>query len=249
MPQNKIFDIYLPIPKEEIVNYFNHFSEYTFNIDYKKSIENLKSNHKFLTYISNCEIIDVLLDNYDFDNDFEDLLLEYIKTNTPVSVPILADVWCSILYNKDEFITDDDLLKFIRRFRENHKDIIKECNEFFFSLNKALENIIVPTDKDLEEKITKAESNHLELCGLNIVSLENAVDFYQYIGSIHLDKLYIYDEFTHNVLNGMSVTRFFILNDPFYRNLYTYNRIAANPQEEGNKIQKILDELNNMRSE
>ena len=245
----KMVNIVLPIPKEEIVKYFNHFNEYTFIVDYKKSLSNLKSNHKILTYISNCEMIDTLIDNYDYDENFEDFLIEYIKSNTPVSVSLLAEIWCSILCSKYEFISDEKLLSFARNFRNNHKDLIQECNEFFFSLNKALENIIVPTDKDLEEKITKAESNHLKLCGLNIVSLENAVNFYQYIGSIELDKIYMYDEFTHNVLNGMSVTRFFILNDPFYRNLYTYNRIAANPQEEGNKIQKILDELNNMRSE
>lgn len=249
MPEDKIVEVALPIEKEDMVKLFNHLSEYTFSIDYKKSLDNLKSNNKILTYIANCEMINTLLREYEYDDNLEDLLLEYIKFDRPVSVPILSDIWCSILNNKDKYISDEKLLDFIKLFRENHKDIIDECNSFFYSLKKALENIIVPTAKDLEDKIAVAEPNKLKLCGINIVSLEDAVDFYQYIGHLDLGKIYLYDEFVHNVLNGMSVTYHFITEDPFFRNLYIYNKFNSNPKEETKKLKAILDKLNSSRGE
>ena len=246
---NRFRLISLPLSKEELSGYFGKFDQFQFIINYKKSFDNLKSNEKILNYMANCGIVGAYLDNFKLDENLEDLLLEYIKFDQEVIIPALSEIWVSIvdLHPGDNQFFDISLKEFIDKFRENHKDYVDEINTFFFSLSQALNNIIVPTDLELEEKIVNAPKNKLKLCNINVVSLVVATTFYPYITKIKDCKLYMYEEFISNVLNGMSVTRAFLTRDTPYRMMYLYNQFCLNPEETKEKMQAMLDKFNKER--
>lgn len=241
--------ISLPFSKEELSEYFGKFDQFQFVIDYKKSITNLGSNTKFLRYLSNCGIVGAYLDNFKLDERLEDLLIEYIKFDQEIILPALSEIWISIvdLHPENSQFFDNNLKEFIDKFRINHKDYIDEINNFFFSLSQALNNIIVPTDTELEKKIINAPKNKLKLCNINIVSLVVATTFYSYITKIKDSNLYIYEEFITNVLGGMSITRAFLTRDTPYRMMYLYNQFCLNPEETKEKLQTMLDKFNQER--
>ena len=246
---NRFRLISLPLSKEELSGYFGRFDQFQFIINYKKSFDNLKSNEKILNYMANCGIVGAYLDNFKLDENLEDLLLEYIKFDQEVIIPALSEIWVSIvdLHPGDNQFFDISLKEFIDKFRENHKDYVDEINTFFFSLSQALNNIIVPTDLELEEKIVNAPKNKLKLCNINVVSLVVATTFYPYITKIKDYKLYMYEEFISNVLNGMSVTRAFLTRDTPYRMMYLYNQFCLKPEETKEKMQAMLDKFNKER--
>lgn len=241
--------ISLPLSKEELSEYIGKFDQFQFVVDYKKSFDNLQSNVKFLRYLSNCGIIGAYLDNFKLDENLEDLLIEYVKFDQEVILPALSEIWISIvdLHPGDNQFFDNELKEFIDRFRINHKEYVEEINNFFFSLSQALNNIIVPTDRELEDKIVNAPKNKLKLCNINVVSLVVATTFYPYITKIKDSKLYMYEEFITNVLNGMSVTRAFLTRDTPYRMIYLYNQFCLNPEETKEKMQIMLDKFNKER--
>lgn len=246
---NRFRLISLPLSKEELSGYFGKFDQFQFIINYKKSFDNLKSNEKILNYMANCGIVGAYLDNFKLDENLEDLLLEYIKFDQEVIIPALSEIWVSIidLHPGDNQFFDISLKEFIDKFRENHKDYVDEINTFFFSLSQALNNIIVPTDLELEEKIVNAPKNKLKLCNINVVSLVVATTFYPYITKIKDCKLYMYEEFITNVIGGMSVTRAFLTRDTPYRMMYLYNQFCLNPEETKEKMQAMLDKFNKER--
>ena len=241
--------ISLPLTKEDLTQYLGKFDQFQFIVDYKKSFDNLKSNTKFLRYLSNCGIVGAYLNNFKLDENLENLLLEYVKFDQEVVIPALSEIWISIvdLHPGDNQFFDHKLKEFIDKFRVDHKDYVDEINTFFFSLSQALNNIIVPTDKELEEKIVNAPKNKLKLCNINVVSLVIATTFYPYITKIKDCKLYMYEEFISNVLNGMSVTRAFLTRDTPYRMMYLYNQFCLNPEETKEKMQAMLDKFNKER--
>lgn len=241
--------ISLPLTKEDLSQYLGKFDQFQFIVDYQKSFDNLQSNAKILRYLSNCGIVGAYLDNFKLDENLEDLLIEYVKFDQEAIIPALSEIWISIvdLHPGDNQFFDNNLKKFVDKFRVNHKDYIDEINTFFFSLSQALNNIIVPTDKDLEEKVVNAPKNKLKLCNINIVSLVVATTFYPYITKIKDYKLYMYEEFVTNVLNGMSITRAFLTRDTPYRIMYLYNQFCLNPEETKEKMQIMLDKFNEGR--
>ena len=205
--------ISLPFSKEELSEYFGKFDQFQFVIDYKKSITNLGSNTKFLRYLSNCGIVGAYLDNFKLDERLEDLLIEYIKFDQEIILPALSEIWISIvdLHPENSQFFDNNLKEFIDKFRINHKDYIDEINNFFFSLSQALNNIIVPTDTELEKKIINAPKNKLKLCNINIVSLVVATTFYSYITKIKDYAKNILKKPSNNISLDDMVYKFLIL--------------------------------------
>lgn len=246
--KDKFKIVTLPLSKEELSEYIGKFNQFQFVINYEESLKNLGSNNKILIYISNCGIISPYLDNFKLDNDFEDLLLEYVKFDQEVTIPALSEIWVNVvdLHPSDNQYLEDHLKVFIEKFRNNHKDYVEEINTFFYSLSQALNNIIVPTDKELEDKILNAPKNKLKLCNINVISLVISTTFYPYITKITDCKLFMFEEFVTNVVDGMSVTRAFLSRDTPYRMMYMYNQVCLNLKDNDKEeaLQEMLDRFN-----
>ena len=227
-----------------------------YGIDFKNSIKNLGTTRptmKFLNYICNCEIENALIVNHDFNNDFEQLMLDYISYNEKLTISLLSQLWNMIIFGYDD--TDERINQkskdFIHCFRDKHLKYIKEIKTFLFSLLMALTNIINSEDETSSKLLSNAQNNKLRLCGVNIVSLNCATEFYKNWSTLVEDveinnKAYIYDEFVKDVLNGGSITYHFITENTPFRTLYIISQLKNNPDSDMandiiNKINSTLE--------
>lgn len=234
----------LPFTAEQLETVADLFDKATFSIDYKESIKNFDNdNNKFLNYIANCNIYQVLIVNYDLDEDFSKLLIEYVKFDRELYIPVLSDVFLSILFDTYPGIKKQAFIDFIKTFKSKYRDTCIEANNFFYSINKILSNLIDPTAKELEEEIRNAKSAKMSRIGPNIVSLSHAVLFYNYIATVDEGPMRMYEEFTKPVMNGNTLVSYFIQQPGPYKVLYTYNQMILHPEIKEN-IQKQLDEIN-----
>lgn len=233
----------LPLTKEQIDEYMDLFPTSFFSIDYNGSSFN--TNEDFLNYIANCDMKKVLLANYELDDKFTDLLLKYIRFDRDLNIPLLSELWGSILYNRTTSMTKPTLVEFKKKFIKNNGDTISEINNFFYSLNKVISSMICPTDEKLDKEIKAAKDAKLSRIGPNIVSISTSTIFYNYIASIVEDEMFMYDEFIKPVLNGNTLVSYFLTNDTPYKAFMIYNQIITDPNK-AEEVQKQLDIINSV---
>ena len=157
-----IINITLPLSDSDIEKYFGHFNEYYFRIDYGNSLDNLKTNDKIYTYLENCGFNNILLWDYIFDKDFEKFLLKYVKQDRPITIPILSELWISILWKDIDNSMNPKCLKFIKEFRKKYKQEIKDIKDLLYSINIYMEALIVKENKDIQKIIDNAEKKELK---------------------------------------------------------------------------------------
>ena len=241
--ENKVVKI--PFNDEELSKYFGNFDKYKIVLDYNNSICNFKSNRDLLVYISNCNIQNLFLTNYSLDDNLVSLMEEYIRFEFELNISILSELWLSVLtydtIEKDSLV--EPVKSFIIDFANSHTEYIKEINYFFYSLNKALSNLISPFDKDLENEIKNSEDNKLRICGANIASLRSSYNFYPYIANLDMDKMYMFDEFVRK--DAPTVVYKFITEDTPYKMMYWYNKYYSNPEKVGKEMEEALNKINN----
>ena len=105
----------IPFSQDQLEKVMDLFQKATFTIDYKGSIGNFNNdNEKFLNYIANCNILQVLLVNYELDEQFADLLIKYMKFDRYLYIPALADVSLSLLYDTYPGIKKQEFKDFIK---------------------------------------------------------------------------------------------------------------------------------------
>lgn len=234
----------VPFSKEVLSQVIDIFDKASFYIDYEESIKNFNyDNKKFLDYLTNCNMYQILLVNYKLDDKFANLLIQYMKFDRELFIPVLSDVCVSILFDTYPGIKKQEFKDFIKTFKSKYKEILQEANNFFFSINKVLSNLIDPTNKELEEEIKNAKDAKLTLLGPNVISLSRSVLFYNYIVSLENDTMKMYDEFIKPVMNGNTLVSYFMQQPNPYKAMYMYNQMILHPEIKEN-IQKQLDEIN-----
>lgn len=227
----------LPFDSNTLYSISQFLEKYLFTIDYKESIKNFNDdNEKFLNYIKNCNM-KVLLENYDYDELFADLLLQYVKLDRRLNIAALSDTWVEILYtDNDKNIKNQGLLDFIKSFRSKYKDTIKEINDFFYSMNIQLSKLITETEEEPKDMISLKEVN------CNVVSISNGVQFYTYIANVEGTNN-SYEEFYKPVMDGNTLVSYFLTKSGPYKAMYIYNQLILHPELKED-IQKQLDEIN-----
>lgn len=234
----------IPFSQDQLGKVMDLFQKATFTIDYKGSIVNFNNdNEKFLNYIANCNILQVLLVNYELDEQFADLLIKYMKFDRYLYIPALADVSLSLLYDTYPGIKKQKFIDFIKTFKAKHGDTIIEAKDFFYSLNKILSSIIDPTNGVLQKEIKEAQEAKMSRIGVNIASLSNCSLFYNYIASLEQDKMRMYEEFIKPVMNGNTLVSYFLIQPGPYKAMYVYNQAILHPEIK-ESLQKQLDEIN-----
>lgn len=236
-----IINITLPLSDSDIEKYFGHFNEYYFRIDYGNSLDNLKTNDKIYTYLENCGFNNILLWDYIFDKDFEKFLLKYVKQDRPITIPILSELWISILWKDIDNSMNPKCLKFIKEFRKKYKQEIKDIKDLLYSINIYMEALIVKENKDIQKIIDNAEKKELKETSIDInaIALMDSISFYKFMINNKRDKVYKYKEFTIPCYNGHSLLYPFSNGNTPYANMIIYNEAVRNPD----KIQKALDTI------
>ena len=253
--ENEIKIVTIPLSNEELKNVLKEDNNEIYAIDFENSIKNLGNNHptmKFLNYIHNCELENVLITNHHFNENFEQLMIDYISYNLKVTISILSELWNMVIFGYDN--SDDRISKeskdFIYCFRNKYPEYIEEARSFFYSLLIVLTNAINPKDEASNKILEKATDNKLRYCNINIVSLYCATEFYSNLASLANDpivssKPYIYKEFVSNVLNGSSISYFFITENTPFRMLYIISQMKSDSEMAKN----IIDDLNKSNGE
>ena len=136
-------------------------------------------------------------------------------------------------------------LSLMRSWLDRYEEYIEEARSFFYSLLIVLTNAINPKDEASNKILEKATDNKLRYCNINIVSLYCATEFYSNLASLANDpivtnKPYIYKEFVSNVLNGSSISYFFITENTPFRMLYIISQLKSDSEMAKN----IIDDLN-----
>ena len=113
----------------------------------------------------------------------------------------------------------------------------------------ALTNIINSEDETSSKLLSNAKNNKLRLCGVNIVSLNCATEFYKNWSTLVEDKeinnkAYIYDEFVKDVLNGGSITYHFITENTPFRTLYIISQLKNNTDSD--MVNDIIGKVNSV---
>ena len=242
----------IPLTSEELKEVLKEENNGIYAINFKGSIEKLGNNHptkKFLNYIYNCELENILIVNHDFNDDFEQLMLDYISYNEKLTISLLSELWNMIIFGYDDTDEriDQESKDFIHCFRNKHLNYIKEIKTFLFSLLMALTNVINSEDETSSKLLSNAQNNKLRLCGVNIVSLNCATEFYKNWATLVEDKeinnkAYIYDEFVKDVLDGGSITYHFITENTPFRTLYIISQLKNNPDSD--MANDIINKIN-----
>lgn len=237
-------DVVLPFSKEELSLYMDNLDKYAFNVNFKESLDRLNGDtHKLLIYISNCNLKYVYIKNYNLkegkSEDFEKFLISYIEFNQELNINILSEYWVATVFENMK-MNNEIVEKFIERFRIKYSNYVEEIKDFYYSLTKALFNVINPTVKELEKEIKDSDSNSLKLCGYNIVSISSATQFYKYLSKLKRYKMYLYDEFVNPVLNGASLSFYFIQRPTPFQILYLHNQFILHPEETKEIMKKIV---------
>ena len=234
----------VPFSEEVLSQVIDIFDKASFYIDYEESIKNFNyDNKKFLDYLTNCNMYQILLVNYKLDDKFANLLIQYMKFDRELFIPVLSDVCVSILFDTYPGIKKQKFIDFIKTFKAKHGDTIIEAKDFFYSLNKILSSIIDPTNGALQKEIKKAQEAKMSRIGVNIASLSNCSLFYNYIASLEQDKMRMYEEFIKPVMNGNTLVSYFLMQPGPYKAMYVYNQAILHPEIKEN-LQKQLDEIN-----
>lgn len=198
----------LPFNKEQLDSMMDVFSTSNIVINYKESLKNLKCNSSFLNYLANCDINTVLMQNYELDDDLEDLLLEYVKFDRLYDINCLDDIWLNILNTKTLGRIEPNFEKFIKEFRNKHKDIVEEMTDFFYSIHRVLMYIICDgKNEDLTKELNEAKSAKMTRFNVNVISLMNSgILFYPWICNLYRETpLRKYEEFSKPVINGNTI--------------------------------------------
>lgn len=233
--------ITLPLSEEDISKYMDKFSTIDFTLDYKNTRKNL-NNEQILNYIANCEMKHLRIINFVLDDDFMDLMIQYIKLDRELNIPVLSEHWNAILAIEKAAYTVPEYQEFMDTFKLKYSKYIEEINYFFYSINKMLSNVIVPDDETLKKEIKNSENNKLSLVGPNVVSISKNPRFWSYIGLLKMDKMYVFDEFINPVLNGNTLVSYFLTDATPYKAMYVHNKLIV---DEGYRevVQKELDKL------
>ena len=236
-----IKNIILPLSDSDIEKYFGHFNEYIFRIDYGNSLDNLKTNDKIYTYLENCGFNNILVWDYIFNEDFEKFLLEYVKQDRPITIPLLSELWVSILLKDADRTMNPNVLEFIKSFRNKYKQEIEDIKDLLYSINIYIEALIVKEDKSIQKTIEDAEEKELKKTSIDInaISIRDSISFYKFMINNKRDKVYKYKEFTIPCYNGYSLLYPFSNGNTPYANMIIYNEMVRNPD----KMQKVLNTI------
>lgn len=236
--------ITLPLSEDEISKYMGDFDKLDFSLDYANTRKNM-SNEQILNYISNCDIKNIRIINFELNDDFMDLLIQYVKFDRELDIPVLSEHWNAILAIKQAYYTVPEYQEFMDTFKLKYSKYIEEINSFFYSVHKMLCNVIVPSDKDLEEEIKSSDNRKLELVGPNVVSISKNSRFWSYIGMLKMDKMYVFDEFINPIMNGNTLVSYFLSDCTPYKAMYSYNKLIVDPGYR----EEVQKELNIIREE
>ena len=241
----QIHVVTLPFNKEELSEVIDYFEskDHIFVIDLSKTVENMDTD-KIMTYLSNCNIRNVILRHGENDK-WEDMLLSYIKFNRPYPIIQMIQGWNSaLLYNSTLKTSEATItgVQQLHQFTMDNKPIIEELDYIFYSFRQLMSNLVCPEDKELDNQIKNAENNKFsDNIGLNAATLALDDVFYEYLGSVEKDKMYVYDEFVNPVIEGESFV-YHILKDSIpFKAMMCYNDYYRNPEDFEKRFNKIYN--------
>lgn len=242
--ENNIKNISLPFSDKELEKYFGNFDKFLFRINYKESLKNLESNSIIYTYLENCNIQNSLIYNYELDKNFEDFVLEYVKRDSEIIIPLLSELWIEMLLkdNSDyKPLENNDYNNFVSSFINHNGKILNSIKDLFYSINIFMEYLIVKENKNIENKIKSADKRSIKNDGLgvNVVSLRDSLRFYNFMALNNRDNIYNYEEFNIPCLNGYSILYPFSNGNTPYAMMIIYNEYYRNPE----KIKKIFEKI------
>ena len=191
---NKMAEIKIPLTEEELDLYFDDIEDYSFIVDFDKCEYTGK---KMLNYIYNsgmfCE-----LNLSQFDEKLEELLMEYIRFDRTVNIPVLNALWCRILtiYCGGDFgQIDEKQQEFINHFIKKHEDTVEELVIVLKSMEYQMAKIIAEGDGTFEQ----TPELKVKKIGVNFITIRYDELFWEMIAHLEdLRKVKVYD---CNILN------------------------------------------------
>lgn len=232
-----VTNVSLPLDQKELSDIWKDIPNMHFDIDVRQSLKNFTDDyHKMLIYMSNCGIRHSYLSNFRYDEDLENLMIEYIKLDRFLPIQALNELWLYAI-NDNEKSLDENTQKFIEKFRLNHQDYIEEVKDFYYSLLIVLGELIDDNNEELKTMIKQSEKVSLQKCSYNIVAICEALNFFPFLAKLERPRMLFFSEFTSNVLDGLSLSYFFIHYPTPFQAMYLYNMAIKDPE----MVQKVLD--------
>jgi hypothetical protein len=232
------YDTTVPIPIEDIKQYFNN-KDIVFNIDYTSS--KLK-DRMFLTYLSNLDLpanINTELDNIEVE-EWASLIKSYMELNNINDIPVLNNIIGYILfYAIGQDIDDSNLIlkkEDISQFIEDNTELVQKWIIF---LNSSLVYLIyifkdLKDIADVEHDIQ--EMDDADYVGMNIVNLIKDEDFLlSYYGlPANTEDIYFFkQQFTTYMFKGKPLYHYYIQNKPVVNlfNMISSGQIPTTPHQ------------------
>lgn len=203
----QVLQVTAPIPMDELKKYFSNKDTF-FVVDYERS--NLKGS-KLLTYLSN---LDLPVDVIKFD---EELMSEYLKSSSLVSIPTLERVTIDLLLEFKGISGS----KIFGEFIDANREIIELWSLKLDSLT--LFNLYTIEDESLKSYAKSfTENPTCSLVGVNFLSLLKHEEFFVWYKSIDESKLnYFSKYFNDYMFRGKNLFSFWANeNNPMF--LLTY---------------------------
>jgi hypothetical protein len=181
-----------PIPVEELKKFFVD-QDTKYLIDYKNS--KLKGS-KLLTYLSNLEI-PCDLQFTEMDDDFFDLLKDYLNSSFLVNVDVLEIATMCLLLEHRKLLTGN----FYSNFIEENKEIIDQWCDVLDSCT--LYNMYIVNSDEFKEFVTSHPESDSNRTGINFVNLFKYEAFYSFYQAVDQSRLKYYPEyFNDNIFKG-----------------------------------------------
>lgn len=234
----------LPFKPEELEELLNNntLKHNQTPIDYTNS--KFDSNVQFLNYLANCDIMFPLLKNYSLDEKLENLLIEYIRFDRLYNFDALTDMWMAILYKEKISYMPENFESFIESFRSKYPDLITEIEQFFYSLHTLVMNLILPSEKEYEDRIGNGIDSKLKYIGINVLSLSFSFLFCDYMADLQKRdiKMIMFDELVKQQTEGETLVSKFLNIQPNYQLMLLRALVYRDPKV-ASKFQDIVNAL------
>ncbi len=202
----------LPLSDEQLDEYFESIEDYMFFIDLDPTELDARS---MLNYIYNSGMeSDIKINEVTPENTekLNALMLEYVKTDKLVYIPLLSDLWGSVCLHTmftDLESPDAEVHAFVTQFIEKHKELADEVTEAVASLYFFLLSMMIDGDTKQNGFPRKKLAEGI---GANLVNLRRSGNFWSFFMNIndYKGEIYNIENFEEFKYDGFTIAHYFL---------------------------------------